>query len=99
MEKLGIAPGTEGAVAELARFTGIESRYLYRWHAGQTRPSFDEAIRLLDVAALLQPDVRERLEHPRAPQRGAASARSQAPDLRGELEAIRRRLRELERLL
>ena len=62
MERLGIDPQAEGSVPRLAEMAGIETRYVYRWRAGHTRPSFDQTLRLLDVAGLVDTQVSERLE-------------------------------------
>jgi hypothetical protein len=101
MEALGIDVRGEGAIPELARATGTETRYLYRWYAGETRPSFDEAMRLLDTAGLLSQGVRERLEgaEPAQPSRERAAEPVGRGSLQRELGAIHRRLAGIEREL
>jgi transcriptional regulator with XRE-family HTH domain len=53
MAAYGIDRSDEGAVRQLAQRTGIDSRYLYRWLLGQTRPNAENTLDLLERAGLL----------------------------------------------
>jgi hypothetical protein len=99
MDALGIDRSEEGAIPELGRATGTDSRYLYRWFAGESRPSFDEAVRLLDIAGLLHEGVRERLQGGEAGRHDIKRLPSEAAGRGGlerQLGAIQKRLAEIE---
>lgn len=92
MRAYSIDPDEEGAVASLARTTGIESRYLYRWFNGEYRPSLGNAIDMLQRAGLLQANA------PRA-RDGSAPRPLTSDDLLRHHDAIDDRLRNIEAML
>lgn len=52
MRAHGIDPDEPGAVARLARATGLPERYLYRWR--DRTPSFENTMELLERAGMLR---------------------------------------------
>jgi hypothetical protein len=86
MRARGIEPSSDGAVPALARMTGMDVRYLYRWFNGEARPNADNTIDLLNRAGLL--DWR-----PQAPT--AAPESVPASDTDRELQELRTDMDEL----
>lgn len=51
---LGEDPSTREGIAQIARKTGADKRYLYRWRAGSNAPSLRNIVSMLKSANLLR---------------------------------------------
>lgn len=92
MRARGIEPSEEGAVPALARVTGLDTRYLYRWYNGEARPNADNTIDLLQRAGLLKWD--DAVPPPSARSEDDEAAR-RYDELRDSLEEVKEAVRDL----